>query len=205
MAPPIPGSTRQNLAEKWTITVTLLLLVLGSVMGVTASSHAVMLSERASGISGGTGEAWAPPVAGATPSSVLREFSAPSAPWAPGHRGIDLEASSEVLSPEAGIVRFVGTVVDRPVLTIEHPNGMLSSFEPVSTELAVGDAVQRGQVVGQISEEQHCAVQCVHWGVRIPDGWSIGATVRDRYIDPGLLLGWSGPSVLWPLRGTPLG
>lgn len=198
-----PGSTRPTCASTWTIIVTAVFLALGSLIALGTSGHALMVSERAGpGTETGSG-AWAPPVAGATPTSVLREFSAPSTPWAAGHRGIDLESSSEVLAPEAGTVRFVGTVVDRPVLTIEHPNGMLSSFEPVSTELAVGDFVQRGQVVGQLSGEQHCVVSCVHWGVRIPDGWTIGSTVRDRYIDPGLLLGWSGPSVLWPLEGTP--
>lgn len=183
--------------------VTVLLLTLGMMLGFGVTGHALVIADPATPETNLVSDRWTSPIVGATPSSVLREFSAPSSPWGSGHRGIDLAASSEVVAPESGTVRFVGTVVDRPVLTLEHPNGLLSSFEPVSTELQVGDSVQRGQILGTISTEEHCSVNCIHWGVRIPDGWTIGSTVRDRYLDPGLLLGWSGPSVLWPLQGRP--
>ena len=47
----------------------------------------------------------------------------------------------------------------------------------------------------------HCTDRggsCVHWGVREPDGWRVGDAAFDRYLDPLVLIGWSGPSVLWP-------
>ena len=59
---------------------------------------------------------------------------------------MDLAAASDggpVTSPESGTVSFVGVVVDRPVITIDHGNGLRSSFEPVRSTLT-GGAV-RGQ------------------------------------------------------------
>ncbi|TQL71176.1 peptidase M23-like protein [Enteractinococcus coprophilus] len=148
---------------------------------------------------------WVPPVADAGPTALLKPFVAPQMPWSAAHRGIDIRASTEqVLAPAAGEVTFVGQVVDRPVITIRHSNGLLSSFEPVDSDLEVGTVVASGEPLGKISAETgHCEVQCVHWGVRVPDGWQIGSTVRDLYIDPGFLLGWTEPSILWPVHSEP--
>ncbi len=62
---------------------------------------------------------------------------------------------------------YVGTVVDRPVITIDHGNGLRSSFEPVASSLAAGSAVAEGDVLGQV-QAGHCgpAPPCLHWGVR---------------------------------------
>lgn len=147
---------------------------------------------------------WVPPIPGATPGDVLRPFDNPSKPWASGHRGIDLAGGPQVVAPAAGTVKFVGQVVDRPVLTIEHADGTLSSFEPVISELEVGDAVSVGQTIGSVDPDvAHCETSCVHWGVRIPNGWHIDGAIRDLYIDPQLLLGWNKPSVLWPVHSDP--
>lgn len=148
---------------------------------------------------------WRPPVEHATAADVLKAFHRPDQPWSAAHRGIDLRAGpADVVAPNGGVVKFVGVVVDRPVLTIEHPNGLLSSFEPVESELTVGASVATGELLGTISPDvAHCAIQCVHWGVRIPNAWQIGTTVRDLYIDPAFLLGWTEPSVLWPIYSEP--
>lgn len=149
---------------------------------------------------------WAPPVADATEADVLKAFLPPEMPWSAAHRGIDIRAQqSDVVAPAGGEIHFVGDVVDRPVLSIRHDNGLISSFEPVESELEVGDAVTQGQIIGSISDEAgHCDTQCVHWGVRKPDAWHIGSTVRDLYIDPAFLLGWSDPSILWPVHSDPV-
>ena len=102
--------------------------------------------------------------------AVLRAFDPPARPWLSGHRGVDIEASHDgapVISPAAGTVSFVGTVVDRPVITIDHGNGLRSSFEPVASSLTAGSAVAEGDVLGQI-QAGHCglAPPCLHWGVR---------------------------------------
>lgn len=149
---------------------------------------------------------WAPPVAGADQSDVLAAFIPPAMPWSAAHRGIDLAApSTEVLAPGRGEVTFVGVVVDRQVISIRHNNGLISSLEPVESNLNVGDAVSQGEVIGKVSaESSHCDTPCVHWGVRKPDAWHIGSTQRDLYIDPAFLLGWTEPSILWPVHSDPI-
>ena len=148
---------------------------------------------------------WVAPVPGAGHSDLLDPFVAPEMPWSSAHRGIDIRITTEdIVAPADGEVIFVGQVVDRPVVTIRHANGLLSSLEPVDSDLEVGRMVTAGDRLGTISAEgQHCAVQCIHWGVRVPDGWRIGSTVRDLYIDPGFLLGWTEPSILWPVYSDP--
>ncbi len=102
--------------------------------------------------------------------AVLRAFDPPARPWLSGHRGVDLEAAHDgapLISPAGGTVSYVGTVVDRPVITIDHGNGLRSSFEPVASALAAGSAVAKGDVLGQV-QAGHCgpAPPCLHWGVR---------------------------------------
>lgn len=146
---------------------------------------------------------WHAPVAGAGPQDVRRAFAAPLQPWGRGHRGVDLATGSgAVRSPADGTVRFAGGVVDRPVLTIAHDDGLVSSFEPVTALVPVGARVSAGEVVGTADPlGAHCLVPCVHWGVRREDGWRVGGALFDRYVDPLWLIGWSGPSVLWPQHG----
>lgn len=124
---------------------------------------------------------------------VLRHFDKPPKKWMAGHRGADLAATrgSTVLSPADGVVVFIGTVVDRPVLTIDHGNGLLSSFEPVAATVGKGERVRRGQPVGDISTEPHCPTLCLHWGVR----------EEGEYVNPLNLVSDRRPSVLLPLSG----
>lgn len=100
--------------------------------------------------------------------AVTRPFDGPPVPWSPGHRGVDLTANvgQAVLAPDAGVVVFAGTVVDRHVITVQHPDGLRSSFEPVSGELPVGTAVTRGQRIAAVATGTHCPAVCLHWGVR---------------------------------------
>ena len=131
---------------------------------------------------------WSWPVSGA--HALARPYVAPAGPYAAGHRGIDIRApvGAAVLAPADGIVHFAGFVVDRPVLSLEHSDGVLSSFEPVQTTLVVGDRVVRGQMIGTLLPG-HCASACLHLGARV-DG---------EYVNPLLFLGGVGWSVLYPL------
>ncbi|GAA4265198.1 hypothetical protein GCM10022256_08100 [Frondihabitans peucedani] len=127
------------------------------------------------------------------PHPVLRGFEAPAAVWSPGHRGVDLgsPAESVVLAPESGVVHFAGVVVDRPVVSLEHSGGLLSSFEPVEATVSKGQHVERGQPVG-ILRAGHCAEgACLH----------LGARVDRRYVSPLVLLGAARWAVLLPTRG----
>jgi murein DD-endopeptidase MepM/ murein hydrolase activator NlpD len=124
--------------------------------------------------------------------AVLRVFDPPAKPWLSGHRGVDLEApfdGAPLKSPASGTVSFVGTVVDRPVITIDHGNGLRSSFEPVASSLRAGSAVAEGDVLGQV-QTGHCgpAPPCLHWGVRR----------GEDYVNPLAFVMDLRPSVLLP-------
>lgn len=144
---------------------------------------------------------WAWPIA--DPHVVVREWRAPADDYSAGHRGVDIAASAgaPVTAPESGTVRFAGRVVDRPVLSIEHSGGLVSSFEPVETTLKKGDQVARGQQIGTVApvSASHCAESCLHFGVR-RDG---------RYISPMLVLEPPARAILLPVnaadRVTPAG
>lgn len=104
------------------------------------------------------------------PSHIpVAAYAAPPTRYAAGHRGIDLAVTpgQPVAAPADGVVRFAGVVVDRPVVTLDHGGGVLSSFEPVVAGLPVGSTVARGAVFGTTADGGHCADGCLHVGVRI--------------------------------------
>jgi murein DD-endopeptidase MepM/ murein hydrolase activator NlpD len=125
--------------------------------------------------------------------AVVRPFDPPPEPWLSGHRGVDLQAVADgvpVTSPADGVVAFVGVVVDRPVITVDHGGGLRSSFEPVRSRLHQGDPVRKGQEIG-VLEPGHCGqLPCVHWGVRR----------GEEYVDPLAFVMDLRPSVLLPLE-----
>jgi len=88
-------------------------------------------------------------------------------------------ASGSVVAPAEGVVAFQGVVVDRPLLTIRHADGLVSTFEPVESPLHPGDVVHRGQNIGRIATGGHAFPDSLHVGVR-RDG---------EYINPMLLFG----------------
>lgn len=145
-------------------------------------------------------ERWAWPLS--PKPAVLRTFDPPEKPWLSGHRGVDLGANHDgggapegarVTSPADGVVTFSGVVVDRPVLTIDHGDGLRSSFEPVSSELKPGDRVAKGDALGTVAADsgpRHCPGSCLHWGVRR----------GEDYINPVGLIEDLRPSVLLPLN-----
>ena len=133
--------------------------------------------------------AWTWPVG--PPRQLLRPFEAPAGRYAAGHRGIDLVAGEgdAVRSPADGVVAFVGTVVDRPVVSIQHGDDLLSSFEPVAATVSEGERVRAGQIIGVVATGAHCTARCVHFGVRR----------HGQYVSPVLFLGGLTRAVLLPL------
>jgi murein DD-endopeptidase MepM/ murein hydrolase activator NlpD len=123
---------------------------------------------------------------------IARSFDPPAKPWLSGHRGVDLAPASRnarVLSPEEGTISFVGMVVDRPVITVDHGNGLKSSFEPIRSHLALGSPVRKGELLGLL-EPGHCdAGPCLHWGVRR----------GEEYLNPLAFVTDLRPSILLPL------
>jgi len=137
----------------------------------------------------GTTASWAWPVP--APHPIVRSFVAPQSAYGPGHRGIDISAAegSTVTTPADGVVFFAGIVVDRPVLSIMHGDGLVSSYEPVESDLAAGTTVSRGEQVGRLLTG-HCAPVCLHFGVRL----------YGQYVSPLNFLGGIPHSVLLPTR-----
>jgi murein DD-endopeptidase MepM/ murein hydrolase activator NlpD len=117
------------------------------------------------------------------PVAVVEEFSAPAGPFAPGHRGVDLggQVGDPVLSAGAGVVAFAGVVAGRGVVSVDHPGGLRTSYEPVRATVARGDQVGAGAVLGRLEAvASHCPpAACLHWGLRR----------GDTYLDPRSLLG----------------
>jgi murein DD-endopeptidase MepM/ murein hydrolase activator NlpD len=129
----------------------------------------------------------------ATPS-VSRGFDPPPRPWLAGHRGVDLAgaAGTPVFAAGPGTVVFAGTVAGRPVVSVAHPNGVRTTYEPISALVEPGEAVAAGAPIGTLlAGHPGCPVSaCLHWGVRR------GAD----YLDPLALLGLRRVRLL-PLDG----
>jgi murein DD-endopeptidase MepM/ murein hydrolase activator NlpD len=72
--------------------------------------------------------------------AVLRTFDAPSPNWNRGHRGVDLAAApgQPVYAAGAGTVVFAGELAGRTLVSIAHPGGLRTSYEPVRPSVRVG-------------------------------------------------------------------
>lgn len=130
---------------------------------------------------------------------VLREFDPPEQAWLTGHRGVDLVMTegADVLAAGAGRVVYAGKLNDRNLVSIEHDDGLRTTYEPVSPAVSKGDVVMKGQVIGVLEAghasgsvsgagaEESGAV--LHWGAKYSG---------DRYIDPLSLLTLA-PIRLW--------
>lgn len=144
---------------------------------------------------------------------VIRPFEKPAERWSPGHRGVDLavpENDRRVYAPAPGKVVFSGTVVNRKVLVLAHPDGRRSTFEPMDEALPVGTAVAAGEVIGTVavtadgnSERPYrrCSTPCLYWGVRQGGARGDGSGKDAEYINPMSLLGSKEPSILLPVPG----
>ena len=114
------------------------------------------------------------------PVETARGFDPPALRWNAGHRGVDLTArrGQAVHAAAAGTVTFAGRVAGRGVVVVDH-GSVRTTYEPVLADVAVGEVVAAGQVIGRIGTGSHCAKTCLHWGLRR------GA----EYLDPLQLIG----------------
>lgn len=139
--------------------------------------------------------AWEAPLS--PPLQVLRGFELPASDWLPGHRGVDLAAAegAAVRAAGAGRVRYAGDLAGRGVVSVLHPDGRRTTYEPVEPVVTVGDLVDRGELLGWLATGTgHCGAEptCLHWGLR-----------RDEdYQDPLSLLRRGRP-VLLPVEPGP--
>lgn len=132
------------------------------------------------------------------PPTVMRTFDAPSPNWNRGHRGVDLggKPGQPVYAAGAATVVYAGTLAGRPLVSLAHPGGLRTSYEPVDAAVRVGQRVVAGSLIGElVAGHPGCpAAACLHWGAM----W--GSAARADYVDPlGLLA--STPIRLKPLHG----
>ncbi|WP_123023785.1 M23 family metallopeptidase [Mycolicibacterium stellerae] len=130
--------------------------------------------------------------------AVMREFDAPSPNWQRGHRGVDLSGApgQPVYAAGPGTVVFAGELAGRPVVSVAHPGGLRTSYEPVLASVRPGQLVASGKALGELAPgHQGCpAPACLHWGAM----W--GPAANADYVDPlGLLV--TTPIRLKPLHG----
>jgi murein DD-endopeptidase MepM/ murein hydrolase activator NlpD len=127
----------------------------------------------------------------------MRTFDAPSPNWKPGHRGVDLAGApgQRVYAAAAGTVVFAGELAGRPVVSIAHPGGLRTSYEPVLASVRAGRRVDAATMIGELQAgHAGCSASaCLHWGAM----W--GPASRADYVDPlGLVA--STPIRLKPVR-----
>ncbi|VEG26922.1 M23 family metallopeptidase [Actinomyces howellii] len=128
------------------------------------------------------------------PVRVLEPFDPPAVTWGRGHRGVDLDlpAGSPVRAAGTGTVAFAGMVAGRPVVSIDHADGIRTTYEPVEPSVSAGEPVTAGQVIGVLRTGHRAdGLDALHWGAR---------TSRTTYVNPLRLL---APAVirLKPLEG----
>lgn len=110
-----------------------------------------------------------------TPAPVVRDFAPPPEKWLAGHRGVDLgyTVDAPIYAPYDGVVAFSGDVAQVTVISVDHPDGVRTTYQPVSDPLPAGSVVKRRQVIAYL-DRGHDA-NTLHWGARI---------AKDVYINP---------------------
>jgi murein DD-endopeptidase MepM/ murein hydrolase activator NlpD len=113
---------------------------------------------------------------------VTREFRPPKTAYGPGHRGVDLAGTigESVRAAGPGVIGFAGQFAGRGVITVHHPGGLETTYEPVTAVVRARATIGPGDLLGRL-EPGHpgCPVAaCLHWGLRR------GAV----YLDPLLLV-----------------
>lgn len=129
--------------------------------------------------------------------AVARTFDAPNPNWQRGHRGVDLVAAAgqPVYAAAEGTVVYAGRIADRPIVSIAHPGGLRTSYEPVDAGVRAGQRVDAGTPIGTVRPgHSGCgAPACLHWGAM----W--GRAANADYVDP------LGLVVTTPIRLKPVG
>ncbi|WP_246858051.1 MULTISPECIES: M23 family metallopeptidase [unclassified Corynebacterium] len=126
-----------------------------------------------------------PITATADPGKITHGFDPPKKKWLAGHRGVDLAATvgQDIYAAQDGVIAFVGIVAGTPVLSIDHNDGIRTTYQPIDVtnpDISQGTVIQAGQVIGKLSPVGISHGQGLHWGAR---------TGKDTYINPLSLLG----------------
>ncbi len=108
-------------------------------------------------------------------SEVLDPFRAPTEPYGSGNRGIEYDTAADdpIVAAGSGLVVFAGPVGGQLHITIDHGDGLLSSYSFVDTlTVRSGTQVQAGQPIAVAGGPFH-----------------FGTRMDDDYVDPASLFG----------------
>jgi murein DD-endopeptidase MepM/ murein hydrolase activator NlpD len=133
---------------------------------------------------------WTWPLAGVP--TVMSPFSPGPYRWSAGHRGVDVAGSAgeTVTAAGPGVVSFAGRVAGRGVVSVQHPGGLRTTYEPVQPRVRTGAPLSLGTAIGVLEAAgSHCMRVCLHWGL----------LRGERYLDPLSLLRRPRPPALLPL------
>lgn len=113
---------------------------------------------------------------------IVRHFQQPATPYSAGHRGIDIQAPlrSPVVASADGVVAFAGQVGGELFVSIDHPDGIRTTYSFLSSvSAAKGARVLQGDLIA-LSGAGHAGLEPAHL--------HFGARIGDTYIDPEPLL-----------------
>lgn len=106
------------------------------------------------------------------PEAVVRSFQAPTTRFGAGHRGVDLAADpgTVVRTAAAGRVRHAGAVAGTVWVSVEHADGIVTSYGPLTAlRVAAGSEVAPGAALGRLAAGGHGngdGDRGLHWGAR---------------------------------------
>ncbi|AGF72775.1 M23 family metallopeptidase [Corynebacterium halotolerans] len=123
-----------------------------------------------------------PTTGGSVATRVTRAFNKPEHNWLPGHRGVDLALGigEPVVAAGDGVVAHAGVVAGTPVVSVDHDDGVRTTYQPVHARVRQGEEVAEGQAIGTLGHPVD-GYPGLHWGARSgPD--------RDEYLNPLSLL-----------------
>lgn len=149
---------------------------------------------------------------------VVRAFEQPATPYAAGHRGVDLAVplGAPVRAAGSGTVAFAGVVAGHEWVSIDHPDGIRTSYGSLAdVGVQTGAHVDAGAVLGRAAGSPHVGGPRALEGGKPTQGAAAGATGGGRalrasvalhwgarrgstYVDPMLLLAPWQPTLIGP-------
>jgi murein DD-endopeptidase MepM/ murein hydrolase activator NlpD len=127
---------------------------------------------------------------------IIRFFEPPPTPYSAGHRGIDIAVpfGTPIHAPADGIVTFAGWVAGAMFVTLDHGDGVKTSYSWLSgLVVKKGDSVHREEVIA-FTGHGHPEVPTPHL--------HFSARLNGVYVDPLLLL--KGLDLVSLIRLAPL-